>query len=85
MWKHTASCPFKPEDDEPERQQKVQANSKIMIMTAITNESNSMLNEVMASMRMDNISLVARNDKKSWNGAHREAWDKKTFKIPPQK
>ena len=54
-------------------------------MTAITNESNSMLNEVIASMRMDNISLVARNDKKSWNGAHREAWDKKTFKIPPQK
>ena len=37
-------------------------NTKIMIMTAITNESNSMLNQVMASMRIDDISLVARND-----------------------
>ena len=53
-------------------------------MTAITNESNSMLNEVMASMRMDNISLVARNDKKSWNGAHREAWNKKHSRYPPK-
>ena len=33
-----------------------------MIMAAITNESNSMLNQVMASMRIDDISLVARND-----------------------
>ena len=37
-------------------------NTKIMIMAAITNESNSMLNQVMASMRIDDISLVARND-----------------------
>ena len=60
--KYTASCPFRPEDDEPEREQKVQANFKIMIMAAITHESNSMLNQVMASMRMDDISLVARNN-----------------------
>ena len=58
-----------------------------MIMAAITNESNSMLNQVMASMRIDDISLVARNDpliKKSWNGAHREAWDEKHSRYLPK-
>lgn len=60
LWKHV--CPFKPDDMPTNKHQSVQAMSKVMMISALSGDTNSLLNQVMATMRTDEPALVARND-----------------------
>ena len=63
LWKHAKSCKFKPQDikDVP-KYQKVQQNAKFMLFPSICNGSSSILSKLLATMKSDEISLIARND-----------------------
>ena len=63
LWKHAKSCKFKPEHmkDAP-KYQKVQQNAKLMLFPAIYNDSSGILSKLLASMKSDEISAIARND-----------------------
>ena len=43
--------------------QKVQQNAKLMLFPAIYNDSSSILSKLLATMKSDEISVIARNDK----------------------
>ena len=60
LWKHTNGCTTKPEI-QPDIQKRVQLNAKLMLFGAMTKSSN-MLDNVLATMRNDEITLVARSD-----------------------
>jgi hypothetical protein len=62
LWKHTAVCYLKPDGDQLETQKKVQVNSKLMLLGALTKSSNSMLDNVLATMRKNDTTLTAKND-----------------------
>lgn len=63
LWKHAKSCKFKPQDmkDAP-KYQKVQQNAKLMLFPAIYNDSSSILSKLLATMKIDEVSVIARND-----------------------
>ena len=62
LWKHVASCQFKPDDKPTIKYEKVQMHSKVVIMSSITSEDNTILNQVISSMKNDECSIIARND-----------------------
>ena len=63
LWKHTADCVMKPNDDQlTEIQKQVQVTSKLMLFGALYKDSRNMLNSVLATMRNDEVTLIARND-----------------------
>ena len=63
LWKHTAACVMKPNDDQStEIQKQVQVTSKLMLFGALHKDSGNMLNSVLATMRNDEVTLIARND-----------------------
>ena len=63
LWKHVKSCKFKPENIDTPKFQKVQETSKLLLYPAISSDSNSLcLSKIFATMRSDNVSIVARND-----------------------
>ena len=62
LWKHTATCCLRPQGDLSETQKKVQVNSKLMLLGALSTSSNSMLDKVLATMRNDDTTLVAKSD-----------------------
>ena len=43
--------------------QKVQQNAKLMLFPAIYNDSSSILSKLLATMKIDDVSVIARNDK----------------------
>ena len=45
LWKHVASCQFKPAYKQAVKYEKVQMNAKMMIMPTNTKEENSVLNQ----------------------------------------
>ena len=63
LWKHAKSCKFRPESmkDAP-KYQKVQQNAKLMLFPAIYNDSSGILSKLLATMKSDEISAIARND-----------------------
>lgn len=63
LWKHAKSWTFKLEDikDVP-KHPKVQQNAKLMLFPAIYNSNSSILSKLLATMKSDEISLIARND-----------------------
>ena len=60
LWKHTNGCKTKTES-QPEIQKQVQMNSKLMLFGALKKSSN-MLDNVLATMRNDDITLLAKSD-----------------------
>ena len=60
LWKHTNGCKSKPEG-QPDIQKHVQLNSKLMLFGALT-KSSSMIDNVLATMRNDETTLVAKSD-----------------------
>lgn len=50
------------DDDEEKKYQKLQTKSKMLILPSICAGKSSLFQDVVASMRSDNITLVARND-----------------------
>jgi hypothetical protein len=64
LWKHCKSCQFKPTDgcSGKKRHQNLQANARLMVTSATNKGTSSMLCEIIASMRNDEIIIVARND-----------------------
>ena len=64
LWKHANNCQFKPKDANNLKYQKVQAKAKILIMPSMCSikGSSSLLTKIVASMRSDDITIVARND-----------------------
>ena len=71
LWRHNKACNFKSGDkddkkDEEENDymkcQKLQAKSKLLILPSLCPGKSSPFQEVVASMKSDQITLVARND-----------------------
>ena len=71
LWRHNKACNFKSGDkddkkDEEENDymkcQKLQAKSKLLILPSLFPGKSSPFQEVVASMKSDQITLVARND-----------------------
>ena len=63
LWKHVKSCKFKPQDEHPLKYQKVQEKSKLLLYPALCRDSsNALVSKLLATMKSDEISLVARND-----------------------
>ena len=74
LWRHNKTCSFKKGDeddkdtknDEEENDyqkcQKLQAKSKLLILPSVCPGRSSPFQEVVASMKSDQITLVARND-----------------------
>ena len=60
LWKHTNGCKTKAES-QPEIQKWVQINSQLMLFGALKKSSN-MLDNVLATMRNDDITLLAKSD-----------------------
>ena len=60
LWKHTTGCKSKSEG-QPDIQKQIQFNSKLMLFGALT-KSSSMIDNVLATMRNNDITLVARSD-----------------------
>lgn len=71
LWRHNKACTFKSgdKDDKTDEEdgdymkcQKLQAKSKLLVLPSICPGKSSPFQEVVASMRSDHITLVARND-----------------------
>ena len=64
LWKHAKSCKFRPEYERcPEISEGIiQQNAKLMLFPAIYNDSSSILSKLLATMKSDEISAIARND-----------------------
>lgn len=70
LWRHDKACSFKSvntdgkgeEDDDYLKYQKIQAKSTLLILPSICPGKSSAFQEVVASMKSDMITLVARND-----------------------
>ncbi|XP_068694511.1 uncharacterized protein [Montipora foliosa] len=60
LWKHVKLCKFKPEGDEFPKHRKVQEKARLQLFPAIY--SDSILCQLFATMKSDQISLIARND-----------------------
>ena len=67
LWRHNKTCPFKKikngEEDEGEehKYKNLQQQSKLLLLSQKPRQSN-LLNETVASMKSDEITLAARND-----------------------
>ena len=66
LWRHCKTCQFKPQhtnqDEEDKKWGNVQEKSKLMLMSNLKPKQSPLLQKVFASMKMDETSLVARND-----------------------
>ena len=60
LWKHTTSCKLK-SDEKSEMQKHIQVSSKLILLGGLKG-SNDMLNNVLATMRSDEVSEVAKSD-----------------------
>ena len=63
LWKHVKLCKFKPENIETSKYQKVQEKSKLLLYPAFSTDSRTThLSKILATMKNDEVSIVARND-----------------------
>ena len=71
LWRHNKTCNFKSGDNDDKSDendgyhvkcQKLQAKSKLLILPSICPGKSSAFQEVVASMKSDNITITARND-----------------------
>ena len=60
LWKHTTSCKLK-SDEKSEMQKHIQVSSKLILLGG-RKGNNDMLNNVLATMRSDEVSDVAKSD-----------------------
>ncbi|XP_044180170.1 uncharacterized protein LOC114952155 isoform X4 [Acropora millepora] len=67
LWRHVKGCNFRRIDkdddiDDDKKYQKLQTKSKLLILPSICPGKSSLFQDVVASMKSDHISVVARND-----------------------
>ncbi|XP_068758091.1 uncharacterized protein [Montipora capricornis] len=65
LWRHVKGCNFRSGDDDTaddKKYQKLQSKSKLLILPSICPGKSSLFQDVVASMKSDHITLVARND-----------------------
>jgi len=67
LWRHTKICTFKSgekgdDDGDDMKYQKLQTKSKLLILPSICPGTSSLFQDVVASMKSDHITVVARND-----------------------
>lgn len=65
LWRHVKGCNFRSGDDDTaddKKYQKLQSKSKLLILPSICPKKSPLFQDVVASMKSDHITLVARND-----------------------
>ena len=62
LWKHGKSRKFKPDENEVPKYQKVQEKAKLLLFRAIGCDSSNVLPKLLAAMKSDEVTLVARNN-----------------------
>ena len=63
LWRHKKGCNVRRDDiDDDKKYQKLQTKSKLLILRSICPGMSSLFQDVVASMKSDHTSVVARND-----------------------
>ncbi|XP_068707933.1 uncharacterized protein [Montipora foliosa] len=65
LWRHVKGCNFRSGDDDTaddKKYQKLHSKSKLLILPSICPKKSQLFQDVVASMKSDHITLVARND-----------------------